>query len=238
MSDRRGNREPETGNRKPGEGAAIVVVALVVIALLRRRHVAVVIVLVAMTAVARGQAVPGEGQQEPGREVETPTMAHVQRMREYKRLGPRVGFYTAVAGSVDRGALATTLALRVRVTERWIVGFDSEWNPWITASVARAGAINLAFTGIRRWPLTWERVNLRSTLQLGMSVLLFDVFGAPGGSVGLYVATAPLGIDVDLRRGCRLVVDPLGVAIPVPHLTGEPFYYMQYRISIGFQFGG
>lgn len=99
---------------------------------------------------AHAQALPtSEGGHEPGREVETPTRAHVERLRADKQLGPRVGFYTAVAGSFDRGALAATLALRVRVTERWTVGFDAEWNPWITASVARAGAINLAFTGIR-----------------------------------------------------------------------------------------
>ena len=222
---------------RPSPGAsALGVVALIVVLALARRHSRVVALVVVLGASSLAAA---QTETEPGREVPTPTAAHVEKVRQDKRLGSRVGFYTAVAGSFDRGALATTLALRVRVTERWLVGFDSEWNPWIPSSGApRAGAINLAFTGIRRWPLTWERVNLRSTLQVGTSILLFDAFGAPAGSVGLYVATAPLGIDVDLKRGCRLVVDPLGVAIPIPHLTAAPFYYPQYRISVGFQFGG
>ena len=208
----------------------------------RARAALLVVVLAATSSMAAAQTPPAPAATatgiEPGRDVATPTPEHVAKLRHDKQLGPRVGFYTAIAGSFDRGALSTTVALRVRITERWIVGFDSEWNPWLTSSNPRAGAINLIFTGIRRWPLTWERVNLRSTLQLGTSILLFDVFGAPAGSIGLYAATAPLGIDVDLRRGFRLVVDPLGVAVPIPHLTAAPFYYPQYRISIGFQFGG
>ena len=214
-------------------------ILLVVVALVVRRRGAALLLLLLTSAIAAAQAPPPTAPSgiEPGREVATPTPEHVEKMRKDKQLGPRVGFYTSVSGSVDRGALATSLALRVRITERWTVGFDAEWNPWL-ATPPRAGALNLMVTGIRRWPLTWERVNLRSTLQLGTSVLLFDVFGAPAGSAGLYAATAPLGIDVDLRRGCRLVVDPLGVAVPIPHLTAAPFYYPQYRVSIGFQFGG
>jgi hypothetical protein len=228
----------------PPMAIALVVVVVIGAGAARRRHWALAIVVIAATssaAAAQSSAPsppPTANGVEPGREVATPTPEHVEKVRHDKQLGPRVGFYTAVAGSFDRGALATTVALRVRITERWIVGFDTEWNPWLTSTTPRAGALNLLFTGIRRWPLTWERVNLRSTLQVGTSILLFDVFGAPAGSVGLYAATAPLGIDVDLRRGVRLVVDPLGVAIPIPHLTAAPFYYPQYRISIGFQFGG
>jgi hypothetical protein len=238
--------------RGPATAPLGIALALAALCVLRRRARSLAIVLVlATSSLAAAQAPPpspppspppapaptGNGI-EPGREVATPTAADVEKLRRDKRLGSRVGFYTALAGSFDRGALVMTTALRVRITERWIVGFDSEWNPWVsTNSPPRAGAINLAFTGIRRWPLTWERINLRSTLQLGTSILLFDVFGAPAGSVGLFAAAYPLGIDVDLGRGCRLVVDPLGVAVPIPHLTAAPFYYPQYRITIGFQFG-
>jgi MYXO-CTERM domain-containing protein len=207
---------------------------LVAAVLLARRRLSALLVLVALVAVAHAQEA-----HEPGREVSTPTAAHIEKVRRDKRLGPRVGFYVAGAGAFDRGALAATVALRVRVTERWIVGFDSEWNPWITPTyAAKAGAFNLMFTGIRRWPLAWERVNLRHTLQLGASVLLFDVYGAPGGSVGLYVATSPLGLDIDLGHALRLVIDPTNLAIPIPHLTAVPFYYLQYRITVGLQFGG
>jgi hypothetical protein len=208
---------------------------LLVVALLARRRLRSLFVLIALAGVVHAQEPPHE----PGRDVPTPTAAHIERVRHDKRLGPRVGFYVAAAGAFDRGALAATVALRVRVTERWLVGFDSEWNPWITpAYAAKAGAFNLMFTGIRRWPLAWERVNLRHTLQLGASVLLFDVYGAPSGSVGLYVATSPLGLDIDLGHALRLVIDPANLAVPIPHLTAVPFYYLQYRITVGLQFGG
>lgn len=218
--------------------ALFFIVALAMLAARRRRgQVAIVVALLLATTAARADDPPAQPH-EPGREVLTPTPAHIEKVREAKKLGPRVGFYVAAAGSFDRGALAATLALRVRITERWIVGFDSEWNPWITPTYsATAGALNLMVTGIRRWPLAWERVNLRNTLQVGTSVQLFDVYGAPAGSVGIYLATSPLGIDIDLGRSLRLVIDPTNFAIPIPHLTGAPFYYPQYRITIGLQWG-
>jgi hypothetical protein len=86
--------------------------------------------------------------------------------------------------------------------------------------------------------MTWERVNLRTTLQAGLSTMLFDLYGAPAGSVGPYVGLSVLGLDVDLGRAVRLVFDPALVTLPVPHATGQPFYYLQYRISFGLSFGG
>ena len=241
--------------RAPAAPLSAVAIGVVAALFARRRRaglLALVLLLAASTARADEPPPPAqpappvtgpdaprayEGQ-EPGRDVRTPTAAHIENVRQAKRLGPRVGFYGAVAGSFDRGALAATLALRVRITERWIVGFDSEWNPWITPTYqAKAGALNLMFTAIRRWPLAWERVNLRNTLQVGSSVQLFDVYGAPSGSVGLYLATSPLGLDIDLGHSVRLVIDPTNFAIPIPHLTGAPFYYPQYRITIGVQLG-
>lgn len=71
----------------------------------------------------------------------------------------------------------------------------------------------------------------------GMSVRLLDVYGAPRGSVGPFAALSPLGIDVDLGRGWRFVLDPVVLVLPVPHVTGLPFYYPQYRLSAAFQFG-
>ena len=248
--------------RGASPGALLFTAALLILCarLRRARSVALAVVFIATTAnadsIPAASAQPAQPAQpappltgpdaprvyeghEPGRDVATPTAAHIEKVRDAKRLGPRVGFYVATGGAFDRGALAATLALRVRVTERWTVGFDAEWNPWITPTyAAKAGAVNLMVTGIRRWPLSWERVNLRNTLQVGTSVQLFDVYGAPAGSVGLYVATSPLGIDVDLGHALRLVVDPTNLAIPIPHLTGAPFYYPQYRITVGLQFGG
>ena len=48
---------------------------------------------------------------------------------------------------------------------------------------------------IRRYPMAFDRVNLRSSLHLGTSTLLFDVYGAPRYSTGPYAAVSLLGID-------------------------------------------
>ena len=35
-----------------------------------------------------------------------------------------------------------------------------------------------------------------------------------------------------------MIFDPLHLEIPIPHLTGAPLFYPQYRLTIGFQYGG
>ncbi len=175
--------------------------------------------------------------QEPGRDIKTPTVDEIKTLRHDKRLGSRVGFYAAFGGSIDRPAIDGVLALRVRLTERWVVGVDTEMNPWITTpGQVRLGAFNIYATLIRRYPLAWSRVNLRTTLHLGTSVQLLDLYGAERGSVGLFGGVAPLGIDVDLGHHWRFVLDPLGVYLPVPHLPGVPLFYLQFRCTLGFQF--
>jgi hypothetical protein len=85
--------------------------------------------------------------------------------------------------------------------------------------------------------MAFDRVNLRTSLHLGISTLLFDVYGAPKGSVGPYIAFTPLGIDYDLGGSVRLVLDPVEIACPVPHLGPLPLYYEQFRVMIGLQIG-
>jgi MYXO-CTERM domain-containing protein len=168
------------------------------------------------------------------------TTAELAALRDVRASGPRFGIAASVGGSLDRSAAVGALGGRFRLSSRWVVGADVEWNPWIaTYPVAvHAGAFNAYGTLIRRYPMRFERVNLRTTLHVGMSVLLFDVYGARAGSVGPYLGIAPLGIDVHLRRGWKLVLDPLTLDIPIPHLTGVPLYYEQFRLIIGLQYGG
>jgi hypothetical protein len=170
---------------------------------------------------------------------EKPVEQQIERIQSIKKLGSRFGFYAAVSGAVDRPALAGILALRVRLTPRWLVGFDTELNPWISNGDDQfhLGTFNAYFTGIVRYPLKWSRVNLHQSVNVGASVLLFDVYGAPAGSVGLYLGTTLLGIDIDLGHYVRLVIDPLNLSMPIPHLTAAPFWYLQYRLTVGFQFG-
>jgi uncharacterized protein (TIGR03382 family) len=176
---------------------------------------------------------------EPGRDVKTPTPAEVAKVRAEKQLGSRWGFAASAGASVDRAAMVATIGARYRIREQWLVGLDAGWNPWITTSpmMAHAGVATIAGTLIRRFPMKFDRVNLRSSLHLGASTLLFDVYGAPKYSTGPYGAISPLGLDYDLGNAVRIVWDPVEIALPVPLLGQLPLYYEQFRMVIGIQIG-
>jgi hypothetical protein len=177
---------------------------------------------------------------EPGREVKTPTVTEVEKIREDKQLGSPFGFSVMLGGSFVHGALSGSIGGRYRITERWTIGLDAEWNPWITSApwTLKTGVASLYASVIHRYPMKLDRVNLRTTLSAGASTLLFDVFGAPQYDIGPYVGVSPLGIDYDLGNSVRLVFDPLEVSVPIPHLGLIPLYYEQFRTMIGIQIGG
>ena len=176
---------------------------------------------------------------EPGRDVSTPTVTEVKDIREAKRLGNPWGFSGNLGGSLVHGAATFNIGGRYRITERWVVGLDAEWNPWVTSVPisVRAGVLNIYGTLIRRFPMKFDRVNLRTSVHLGTSVLLFDVPGAPSGSVGPFASFTPLGIDYDLGKSVRIVIDPVEIAVPVPYIGLIPLYYEQFRLMVGIQIG-
>lgn len=146
------------------------------------------------------------------------------------------GGFLGVSGSVDKPAASIQLGVRLRLSTNWTVGWDAEWNPWISTTgetPVRAGTLNTFGTVILRFPLAYENFNLRTTVNLGISYLLIDLYGAPKGSVGLYAAIYPLGLEWKLSRVFLLIINPLGIAVPMPQLKGIPFTYPQYRFSIG-----
>src|SRR3569623_112317 len=177
---------------------------------------------------------------EPGRDVKTPTVTEVEKIREDKQLGSPRGAAFMIGGAFVHGALATSVGGRYRLNERWPLGVGLEWNPWITSVpwAQKAGAGSVYATVIHRSPMTLDRVNLRTTLSLGASTLLFYVSCAPKFDICPYVGLSPLGIDYDIGSGVRLVIDPLGVSVPVPHVGLIPLYYEQFRTMIGIQIGG
>ena len=177
---------------------------------------------------------------EPGRDVKTPTPAETAAVRADKQLGSAWGFTVSGGASVDRAALVGSIGLRYRLEEQWLVGLDAGWNPWVTTSpmTVHAGVATVAGTLIRRFPMKFDRVNLRSSLHLGVSTLLFDVYGAPKYSTGPYGSISPLGLDYDLGSAVRIVWDPIEIALPVPLLGQLPLYYEQFRMMIGVQIGG
>jgi MYXO-CTERM domain-containing protein len=149
------------------------------------------------------------------------------------------GAYLGVSGSVDKPAAAFQLGLRRRVSTHWTFGLDGEWNPWVSLygnKNLRQGSFNGFGTAILRFPLAYENFNLRTTVGLGVSYLLFDLYGAPKGSLGLYGTISPLGLEWKVSRFFNLIVNPLNIAVPVPQLRGVPLSYPQYRFSIGLGF--
>jgi hypothetical protein len=148
------------------------------------------------------------------------------------------GAYLGISGSVDKPAMAVQLGVRLRLSTHWTIGLDVESNPWISTTgptLVRAGTLNTFGTVILRFPLAYENFNLRTTVNLGVSYLLIDLYGAPKGSIGLYGAIYPLGLEWKLSRVFILVINPLGLAIPIPQLQGVPLTYPQYRFSIGLE---
>lgn len=234
---------------------------------LRRRHALALLLAAALFAPARADTPPptpaplppagspnapvvptppkaedvGKAQEgkEPGRDVKTPTVSEVEQVREDKRLGPALGFAFSVGGSIARGAAVTRISLRYRLDERWITGLNGEWNPWITSSPLkmRAGALNVSASLIRRFPMAFDRVNLRTSVHLGTSTLLFDVYGAPKYKTGAFFAVSILGLDIDLGGSLRLVFDPAEIAVPIPVFSPLPLYYEQWRFMLGIQYG-
>ena len=176
-----------------------------------------------------------------------PTTAHAEEEQklttEYK--APEVkpvrgfAFYGAVGATIDHPALAFTVAGRYRFNEAWLAGLDAEWNPFYNTYVKefQRGVFNVYATGIRQYPLKFAEINLLTTVNLGTSILLQDLVGAPAGKPGLYFGIAPLGIEWRIKEGVNLVFDPLHVAFPVPQLSGVPYGYRQYRTTIGIELG-
>ena len=149
------------------------------------------------------------------------------------------GVYAAGGISVTRAAFAVSLGGRYRLSPEWIVGLDGELNPWISRQKKeiRSGVTNAYATLVHRIPLSYERINLRSTLHLGISRINFALYGVPKGTIGPYVGFNLLGLDWEISRSLYFVIDPADVALPIPQTIGLPFVYPQYRFTVGIQLG-
>ena len=138
---------------------------------------------------------------------------------------------------MDHPAIASALGLRYQASQHWIVGLDGEWNPWVAknGSLLHAGTAALYGTAMFQIPLAYAEVSLRSSLSLGGSTLLFNLFGAPKGSTGLYGDVNFLGVAWRISRRVLLIVNPVNIAIPAPQLEAVPLTYPQYRCTIGLE---
>lgn len=179
---------------------------------------------VAAEAVAPGEPVPG---------VPTATEKRSERVEEaHKSL---FGIYAAVSGSITSPGVSPQFGVRFRLSDRWTVGLDAELNGWYSLHNAKLtmSALNIYATGIFRTPLRFERFNLRTSASLGTSILLIDLYGAPRGSVGLFAEIIPLGLEWKASSFLYVIFDAIGIAVPIPQLSGAPFAYTQYRTALG-----
>ncbi len=148
----------------------------------------------------------------------------------------RFGAAVNAGAAFDRGAGAVSAGFRWNALDRLGVGLDLEYNPWfsISAGASAPGAASLYVPII--WKLkrigTWE---LRSTFYAGASMLLFDLVGIDKGQIGLFVGWNPLGLALPIGTHTKLIIKPGDIAIPAPQLTGIPFYYHQYRFTVGLE---
>jgi hypothetical protein len=147
--------------------------------------------------------------------------------------------HSAFSASIDNGAFAWALGGRYAITNCWIVGIDAEYNPWFSLEAQRfaRGVFNSYATAIYRHDIG-HGLALRATANFGMSVLLFDLVGAPKGSVGPLLGLNILGLSYALDEHVYLLVDPAHVVVPFPQVEGAPFSYHQYRLTVGIQLGG
>jgi hypothetical protein len=156
-----------------------------------------------------------------------------KRERERSIFGVQLAF----SASFDNPAIAGGLGLRLQLSKDWALGLDGELNPYygVQSGKWRTGSFNGFATIIRRFPLRFEAVNLRTTGHVGASVLMMDLYGAPKGSVGPYLGLSPLGIEWKLSRALYVIFDPLNAALPVPQISAAPFAYPQYRSTVGLE---
>ena len=152
----------------------------------------------------------------------------------------RLGVVGAASGALQNGAFAASVGGVFRLSPSVLVGLEAEYNPWFSVRTfdVKRGSTNVYAVGVLRFPLRYQRVNLRSTLQLGVSRMNFALFGVPEGSVGPYVGFNLLGVDYELTNRILLIVNPAHIAIPIPKTSSVPFAYLQYRVTVGVQFGG
>lgn len=139
--------------------------------------------------------------------------------------------------SLDETAVAMSAGVGADYS-RWTGGVQVEWNPWISIDAGRAvaGAFNAYVTLARRWYVRPE-VSIYSRAELGTSTLLFDLVGIDQYTTGIYYGGVLIGLRIPIGRCVDFTFDPSHLAMPTPSLFdgGFPFYYGQWRLTLGIE---
>ena len=94
--------------------------------------------------------------------------------------------------------------------------------------------MNAYATVARRW-YAGTTFDLFSRAEVGSSTMLFQLVGVDRYATGLDLAGVLLGIRVPLGDKTAITFDPSHFVMPIPQLTGFPFYDRQYWISVGLE---
>jgi len=220
--------------RRPPERAAAALLMLASCALalvLRRRSRRRSALVLLVAALWLGAANQAQAQQAPHRATE-PRRPVLPRAEPE----PRVALAAHLSAAIDEAAAAAALGVRYRADKHFVLGLSSEWNPWasLDAERVRPGSWNTFLSLIWHVPVR-SGMALRVSAHAGAAVLLFDLYGAPAGSVGPFVGLSLLGLELTLDHGLRLILEPADVAVPIPHLSGIPITHRQYRASVGLE---
>lgn len=152
------------------------------------------------------------------------------------RAEPRWHLDARTGVSLDETAVASSLGVGADY-RLWSASVNVEWNPWISIDAERAvpGALNVYATVSRRWYVRPE-LAIYSRAELGTSTLLFELVGIDRYTTGVYYGGVLVGLRIPLSRCVDLTFDPSHLAMPTPNLfTGFPFYYGQWRLSLGIE---
>lgn len=240
-----GAAEPGLGagcsaGRAGAAGLVAIIVALLLLAPGRRRTAVLVLALTA-TLAPRAVAQPTRvAAEESGEDLDAADRQLDSEERVLDSLPDPVtrtwGLSLHAGAAFDRAAGAVGVGGRWNGWDRVGLGLDLEFNPWFSLSsfTAAPGTVNAYVPmAIRlRQFGSWE---LRTTVGVGASLLLFDMVGVDSGAVGPYVSWNPLGLAIPVRGDLKLIIEPGDISVPIPQLRGIPFYYHQYRATIALE---
>ena len=77
---------------------------------------------------------------------------------------------------------------------------------------------------------------MRSGINVGPSILLFDTGIDPAGTTGLFLDVRPAGLRWRLHDNVLIQFDPLTFTVVAPALSGIPLVVIEYRTALAFEF--
>jgi hypothetical protein len=137
-------------------------------------------------------------------------------------------------GGIDDAGLGFGGTLNYEPLPWLIVGVGGEYERWFSLSSGADadGVANIYGTATFVYGAIGP-VEIRSTIYVGVSILLFDLVGADRGSVGPFLGISPVGIGLRATRSLRVFIDPGGFFVEIPQLAGIPLIRRTHRFVVG-----